>query len=142
MKRWVRLASCFYPASWRGRYAVEFAAEKRRGAERGGVLNAGAGGERGLRTVARQSLRHVFVDRANLGALRVELRIALIGAHQGGFDGLGHGGRGACEGHQQNRRRNPVKTFHTHERAVCVHRFTTGHPRQIIPAKTLSVLSV
>jgi len=62
------------------------------GAERVGVLIAGARGDRDPRTIAGQRLRHVFVGEANLRALRVQLRIILIGAHQRCLDRVGQSG--------------------------------------------------
>ena len=53
------------------------------------VAVAGIGGDG--RAIARQRLRHAFVALADHGALRVELRIVLIGPRQRRFDGLGGG---------------------------------------------------
>ena len=65
-----------------------------------------------LRTIARQRLRHVFVGGANLGALRVELRIVLIGAHQRSLDRVGQSGRRAHIRHQQDRSRSSGNQLH------------------------------
>jgi hypothetical protein len=71
-----------------------------------GVLLADAGGDRDLRTITRKRLRHVFVGGADLGALRVELRIVLIGAHQRGLDGIGQDRCRTRKRHQQDRSRS------------------------------------
>ena len=60
-----------------------------------GVLVTRAGGDRDARTIARKRLRHVFVYGSNLGTLRIELRIVLVGAHQRSLDRIGQGGRQA-----------------------------------------------
>ena len=46
------------------------------------IVVAAGGGEAELRAIARQSLRHIFVGRAQRGPLRVQRRIMLIGLHQ------------------------------------------------------------
>ena len=59
------------------------------------VLVARAGSDRDARSIARKRLRHVFVDRSNLRALRIELRIVLVGADQRSLNRIGQGGRQA-----------------------------------------------
>src|ERR1700722_17095624 len=74
--------------------AMEFAAETGGDGLSISILISGARADRGLGTVARQSLWNILIDRADLGALRVELRVVLIGAHQRGLDGIGQGRAG------------------------------------------------
>src|SRR4030081_1462674 len=73
-----------------------------RGEEGVGVLIAGAGGDGDPWTIARQRLRHVLVGGAHRGALRIELRIDLIGAHQRGLDRVGQCRRRTETGHQED----------------------------------------
>ena len=78
---------------------------------------------RHLRTIARQRLRHVLVGAAQLGALGIELRIVLIGAHQRLGQALGAGGARGREHREQDQAQNqPLWTTlgitHGHVRPV------------------------
>ena len=82
-----------------------------------GILVADAAGESDLRAIARQRLRHVFIGGTDRGALGVELRIVLVGAHQRGLDRVGKGRRRAHTRHQQYRNRSSGNELHaTHSR--------------------------
>ncbi len=77
-----------------------------------GVLNTGGGRERYFRAIAGQRLRHVFVGHPHRGALRVELRIVLIGPHQCSLDRIRQGGRQIRVTYQKDRSRSSGECLH------------------------------
>ncbi|MGY4454148.1 hypothetical protein ACVWZR_008808 [Bradyrhizobium sp. i1.3.1] len=76
------------------------------------ILIAAVRRQRDPGTIARQRLRHVLVGRAHLGALCVELRIVLIGPHQGGLDRVRQGRRRPGKRQQQDRNRSSGEELH------------------------------
>jgi len=76
------------------------------------ILIAGAEVDSDLGAIARQRLWHVFVSRAHLGALRVKLRIVLIGAHQRSLDRIRQGRRRRDKRQQQDRNRCSGEELH------------------------------
>ena len=77
-------------------------------------LLTAAGGDSDFWTIARQCLRHVFVSGPDVGALRIELGIVLIGAHQRRLDRIGQGGRRTCKRQQETRSRYSSKDPRIH----------------------------
>lgn len=90
------------PAGWR---TAALALEVR-------VLIAAARRQRDPGAIAGQGLRHVFVSRAHLGTLCVELRIVLIGAHQCRLDRVRQGRHRPGKRQQQDRNRSSGEELH------------------------------
>jgi hypothetical protein len=79
-------------------------------------LITGAAGDGDAGAIARQRLRHVFVGGPHRGALRVELRIGLIGAHQRSLNRVCQSRRRTDGGHQEDCERssgNKLRATHT-----------------------------
>ena len=77
-----------------------------------GVLIAEARGQRDLGPIAGKRLWYVFVGRPDRRALRVELGVVLIGAHQRRLDRVGKHGRRAHAHQQKDRSRSPGNDLH------------------------------
>ena len=111
-------------------HRIDRAERRRRLAQRAQILLADGRGDTQGGAIARQRLRHVLVGRAQNGALRIKLRIVLVGLRQRPFQRVGRRAtrNGAADGGHKSRRRDSPptrrRTCHnpspTHERSVRV----------------------